>query len=147
MPQPSIPFTRPNPHPARRALTVVSALVPVLVDLLLGLVPVVRDLIRPHVELVAENALLRRQLIVVRRQVPRAKVTHADRWWMVLVARLTQSWRNALLLVQPATLLRWYRALHRRWWAWKSSPKRTAQPTIATETAALIRQMATANRL
>jgi transposase InsO family protein len=117
------------------------------VDLLLGLVSVVRDLIRPHVELVAENALLRRQLIVLRRQVPRPKLTHADRWWMVLAARLTQRWNEALVLVQPATLLRWHRALHRRWWAWKSSANRTARPAIAAETIALVRQMAAANRL
>jgi hypothetical protein len=100
----------------------------------------------PHVELVAENALLRRQLIVLRRQVPRAKLTHADRWWMVLAARLTQSWRNALLLVQPATLLRWHRAAPPLVGV-EVSPKRTGQPTIAIETAALIRQMATENQL
>jgi hypothetical protein len=83
------PFTPSSPHPVRKALTVVSTLVPVLVDLLLGSISVVRDLIRPHVELVAENALLRRQLIVLRRQVPHPKLTHADRWWTVLAARLT----------------------------------------------------------
>src|SRR5262249_43968207 len=95
---------------------------------------------RSRTELLAENALLRQQLIALRRQVRRPKFTHADRWWRVLAARLTQRWRDVLMLVQPATLLRWHRALHRRWWAWKSRPRATTRPSIVAETTALIRQ-------
>ena len=66
---------------------------------------------------------------------------------MVLAAGLTRRWRDARILVQPATLLRWHRELYRRWWAWKSRPGRTSRPRIAAETAALIRKPAAANRL
>ena len=67
---------------------------------------VVRDATCTRVELVAENALLRQQVIVLRRQVQRPMLMAVDRWWMVMAAQLTRSWRDARILVQPATLLR-----------------------------------------
>jgi putative transposase len=146
MPQSPPPST---PDRIRKALVTLGVPLQALVvfDVLLGLSAVVRDLTCTRVELVAENALLRQQLIVLRRQVRRPMLTAVDRWWMVMAARITRSWRDALMLVQPATLLRWHRERHRRWWAWKSSSKRPARPTIASDTSALIREMATANRL
>jgi len=37
-------------------------------------------------------------------------VAPADRVLLVLLAGRVRAWRQALLLVQPATLLRWHRA-------------------------------------
>jgi hypothetical protein len=68
---------------------------------------VARDTVRSHAELVAENLLLRQQVLVLRRQVARPRITSRDRWWMVVAARVTRTWETALLIVQPATLLRW----------------------------------------
>ena len=48
------------------------------------------DVVRPKAELVAENAFLRQQLIVLRRQVKRPVLTPADRFRLVLLARLTR---------------------------------------------------------
>jgi putative transposase len=146
MPQPSPPSTTDR---IRKALVALGVPVHLLValDLVVGLFAVVRDATRTRVELVAENALLRQQVIVLRRQVQRPMLMAVDRWWMVMAAQLTRSWRDARMLVQPATLLRWHRDLYRRWWAWKSRTKRKGQPTVTAETAALIREMATANRL
>src|SRR5690348_940720 len=62
------------------------------------------DLARTKVELVAENALLRQQLIVLRHQVRRPRLTPVDRRSLVLLARLVRRWRAALLIVQPDTL-------------------------------------------
>src|ERR687894_2525930 len=67
------------------------------------------DLARTKAELLAENALLRQQLVVLRRQVKRPTLTPADRLRLVLLARLARGWRAALLIVQPDTLLRWHR--------------------------------------
>jgi hypothetical protein len=75
-------------------------------DALRQLVRVARDALRPRAELVAENALLRQLLLVLRRQVARPRLTRRDRWWMVAVARVTKTWETALLIVQPATLIR-----------------------------------------
>ena len=65
-----------------------------------------RDAIRPRYELIAENALLRQQLIVVRRKIKRPPLGNGDRILMLLLARLNKAWRDALHLVKPDTLLR-----------------------------------------
>ena len=72
-------------------------------SLLLGMAV---DLARGKSELVAENALLRQQLIILRRQVKRPVCTRTDHLLLVLLARAVRTWRQALFLVQPETLLR-----------------------------------------
>jgi transposase InsO family protein len=96
---------------------------------------------------VAENALLRQQLLVLRRQVARPRLTPSDRWWMVVAARATSTWEKALLIVQPATLLRWHRGMFRWWRTRKSRARPNTASTLAAETIALIRRMASGNRL
>ena len=49
------------------------------------------DLARSKSELVAENALLRQQLIILRRQVKRPACTKTDRMLMALLARLVHT--------------------------------------------------------
>ena len=74
----------------------------------------VTDLFRRKSQLVAENALLRQQLIILRRQVKRPAYTRTDRMALVLLARAVQTWKQALFIVQPETLLRCHR-LGFRW--------------------------------
>ena len=64
------------------------------------------DLGRSKSELVAENTLLRQQLIILKRQVKRPACTKTDRLLLVLLARLVRTWKQALFIVQPDTLLR-----------------------------------------
>ena len=86
-----------------------------------GLVPgLVADLTRSYTELLTENALLRQQLIVLRRCTKRPKIRRYERGVMVVLAALTQSWRSALLIVKPETILRWHRAGFRLFWRAKS---------------------------
>lgn len=103
-------------------------------------------MIRPRRVLAAENALLRQQLIVLRRQVRRPKLKPGDRLALVFFASLTNTWRGALLLVQPDTLLRWHRAGFRRLWRWKTAAKRRAS-RVSAATVDLIQRMASENRL
>jgi hypothetical protein len=74
------------------------------------------DLTRSKSELILENAFLRQQLIVLQRQVKRPTLTWYDRTLFVLLASKLRSWKQALLIVQPDTLLRWHRDLFRRIW-------------------------------
>lgn len=105
------------------------------------------DLVRSKPELIAENALLRQQLIILRRSVRRPHCTRVDRALLVLLAGRLHSWRQSLPIVQPDTLLRWHRNLFRRFWRRKSCTARPAhRPPITPETIALIRAMAAANR-
>jgi hypothetical protein len=60
---------------------------------------------RSKSELVAENALLRKPLIILRRQVKRPACTKTDRMLLVLRARMARTWKQALFIVQPETRL------------------------------------------
>jgi putative transposase len=96
--------------------------------------------------LMAENALLRQQVIVLRRQVKRPTFTPRDRAVFVLLARLARGGQAALLLTQPDTLLRWHRQGYRLVWRFRSSPA-AKRPQIAPATVVLIKRMAAENRL
>src|SRR5215471_14283726 len=78
------------------------------------------DLSRSKSELVAENALLRKPLIIVRRQVKRPACTKTDRMLLVLLARAVRTWKQALVIVQPEMLLRWHRQGFKLLWKYKS---------------------------
>jgi transposase InsO family protein len=104
------------------------------------------DLLRSKPELVAENALLRQQLIVLARSAKRPRIGRAERTLLVLLASRVRAWRQALVIVQPATVLRWHREGFRLLWRRRSAP-RSRQPRLSPETIALIRRMARENRL
>jgi putative transposase len=104
------------------------------------------DLGRSKSQLIAENALLRQQLIILSRQVKRPACTKADRTLLVLLARLVHTWQQALFIVRPDTLLRWHRELFRLVWK-RRSKAASHTPKIASETIALISEIAMKNRL
>src|SRR5256885_1464483 len=104
------------------------------------------DLLRGRAPLLAQHALLRHQVIVLRRGVKRPAVAPADRALLVLLASRVRAWRHALLLVQPETLLRWHRAGFRALWRRKSRPG-PGRPPLPAETVALIRRLAADNPL
>src|SRR5258708_8842913 len=92
---------------------------PLNTSLLLG---TLADLTRGKAELVAENALLRHQLIILRRQAKRPIYRRTDRLLLVLLARSVRTWKQGLFLVQPETLLRLHRQLFRLFWKHTSKP-------------------------
>jgi putative transposase len=104
------------------------------------------DLARSKSELIAENALLRQQLIILKRQVKRPTCTKTDRIILVLLARADRVWKQALFIVQPETVLRWHREAYRRFWR-RRSKARATDPRISLETVALIKELAVQNRL
>ena len=105
----------------------------------------ISDLPRSKSDLIVENAILRQQLIVLKRSVKRPKLTAGDRVRLTFLARLTNFWQSAFHIVQPETVLRWHRDLFRRYWKRKSKPK-GRKPRIPQETIDLIKQMALENR-
>jgi transposase InsO family protein len=107
----------------------------------------VLDLGRSKSELVLENALLRQQLIVLRRQVKRPALTWHDRVLFVLIASKLATWKTAVMIVQPETLLRWHRDLFRRVWRHKSRRKgKRGREPLAEDIVTLIKNMAKDNR-
>jgi putative transposase len=103
------------------------------------------DTIRTRNDLLLENAVLRHQIVVLRRQTRRPALTVLDRLRLLLAARLVHGWRRAIAIVQPETILRWHRLGLRLFWRYKS--KAAAPARLSGETVALIREMATNNRL
>jgi transposase InsO family protein len=97
-------------------------------------------------DLIIENAMLRQQPIVLHRQVKRPQLSQGDRLRLVLLARMTGYWQQALHIVQPDTLLRWHRDLFRFYWRRKSKSEKR-EPRISPETIELIKQMVSENRL
>ena len=105
------------------------------------------DLTRSKPELVLENMLLRQQLIVLQRQAKRPALTWRDRTLFVLVASKLPHWKEALVIVQPDTLLRWHRDLFH--WVWRRKSRRKQKRgrlPLTHDTVALIRRMAEENR-
>ncbi len=100
------------------------------------------DLRRSKAALVLENALLRKQLSILGRQVRRPRIKGRDRLAILTLARLVPDWREALLIVKPATVLGWHRRLFKIYWRRKSRPR---PPRLIPGTAALIRRIALEN--
>jgi len=121
-----------------------AATKPCTVPLVVG---TLADLPRSKSGLIAENALLRHQLVILQRSVTRPRCTPQDRALLVLLASRVTAWRQALVIVQPDTLLRWHRHLFRLVWRRRSQPSSgTRKPRVLPETIALIQEMARANR-
>ena len=95
-------------------------------------------------QLAMEILALRHQLGVLKRSVKRPRLTNADRGLWVLLSRRWASWSDALIIVKPATVVKWHRAGFRRYWTWRSRPK-GGRPAIDPEVRALIKRMAAAN--
>src|SRR3979411_187724 len=82
-----------------------------------------------------EIAVLRHQLAVLQRQVPRPRYNNADRLTLSVMAMLLPRERWGVFLVTPATVLRWHRELVRRYW---TQPHRLQRSGLPDETVELV---------
>jgi transposase InsO family protein len=102
---------------------------------------------KSKLRLEAENAVLRHQLIVLRRRLQgRVRLTNHDRWFFIQLYRWFPAILKVLTIIRPETLVRWHRAGFLRYWRWKSR-RRGGRPQIETELRALIRRMSVENPL
>src|ERR1700716_3084513 len=102
---------------------------------------------RSKLRLEAENAVLRHQLIVLKRRLHgRVRLTNHDRWFFIQLYRWFPSILKVLTIIQPETLVRWHRAGFRCYWRWKSL-RRGGRPQVDTELRVLIRRMSIENPL
>jgi len=97
--------------------------------------------------LAAENAALRQQLTVLRRQVRgRVRLTNNDRLFFVQLYRWFPSVLRVMTVIHPETLVRWHRAGFRCYWRWKSRAV-GGRPQIEADLRVLIRRMSVENPL
>jgi len=103
---------------------VISTLVVVVSDLLSFL----KSSFRSRTALVAENLFLRKQLTFYQEHEIRPRpLTDATRLTLVLWSRWF-TWRDALIIVKPETLIGWHRKGFRLFWRWKSRQGRPRLP-------------------
>src|SRR6201998_1824592 len=96
-------------------------------------------LFRSRGSLQAEILILRHQLNIQRRHLPKRLVFSAmDRPIFVGLYRLVPNSIKALTIVKPDTVIRWHRAGFRLYWRWKSRHRR-GRPTVPLEIRRLIR--------
>jgi len=98
---------------------------------------------RSHLSLSAENAILRQQLDVLQRGRPRPFLRPTDRVMWIWLARHWSRWRYALVLIQPATVLKWHREGYRRYWKRRSGGP--GRPRIPRNHISLIRRISSDN--
>jgi transposase InsO family protein len=118
-----------------------------MIGLFCFVVVVLASPFKSKLRLEAENAVLRHQLIVLRRRLHgRVRLTNHDRWFFVQLYRWFPSILKVLTIFRPETLVRWHRAGFRRYWRWKSSSL-GGRPQIDTGLRVLIRRMSVENPL
>src|SRR5450631_2178678 len=112
-----------------------------MIRLLCFVLAVLASPFKSKVRLEAENAVLRHQLIVVRRRLPgRVRLTNDHRWFLIQLYRWFPSILQLLTIIRPETLVRWHRAGFRCCWRWKSRAW-GGRPQIETDLRVLIRRM------
>src|SRR5277367_6505106 len=118
-----------------------------MIGLLYFVLAVLASPFKSKMRLEAENAVLRHQLVVLRRRLPgRVQFANSDRWFFIQLYRWFPSILRVLTIIRPKTLIQWHRSGFRCYWRWKSRSL-GGRPQIAAGLRALIRQMSMENPL
>ncbi len=88
--------------------------------LLSGILLTLRSCLRSRRDLVIVNLALRQQLAVLVAKRSRPQLTPGDRAFWVVLRRLWSRWPDALVIVQPETVIRWHRAGFMKYGRWRS---------------------------
>ena len=103
-----------------------------------------RTFLLPRAALAAAVLALRHPIDVLQRSVKRPRLWKRDRIFWVRLSRLCADWRSSLVIVKPATVVRWHRDGFRLYWRWKPR-KKLGRPKTEAEIRKLIRRMAREN--
>src|SRR5712672_2962789 len=118
-----------------------------MIGLLCFVLAILASPFKSKLRLEAESAVLRHQLIVLKRRLHgRVRLTNNDRWFLIQLYRWFPSILQVLTIIRPDANARASRAGFRCYWRWKSSPL-GGRPQIETELRALIRRMSVENPL
>ena len=103
-------------------------------------------LFRTRRSLLLENLALRQQLAVLKRKHPRPRLVALDRLFWVLARRFWSGWKQALIIVSPATVVRWHRSGFALYWRAISSARQAiGRKRISKEVRDLIFRMVAEN--
>jgi len=118
-----------------------------MTDLLGLILAFLASLFKSRARQEAEILVLRLQINVLRRRMPRRPVlTNADRLFFVWLYRWFPSTVSALVIIRPETVIRWHRVGFRAYWRWRSR-KQVGRPKVSAELRTLIREISQGNPL
>ena len=89
-----------------------------------------------------ENEILKRNISL---QKKRIRLHKQDRIFLTIASRLSQLAHGAISIVQPETLLAWYRRLNKRFWTFPSKHKKPGRPRTPKEIRELVLKMKNEN--
>jgi putative transposase len=96
-----------------------------------------------HKEVALENAALRQELAILKRDRLRPTLHRRDRLFWILLMKMWTKWKSALVIVQPATVVNWQR---RQAVLVEAVPEEgPGRPQVSAELRKLVRTMAAAN--
>src|SRR5258708_30166569 len=116
-----------------------------MIGLLCFVLAILASPFKSKLRLEAENAVLRHQLIVLKRRL-RVRLTNNDRWFFIQLYRWFPSILKVLTIIRPETLVRWHRAGFLCYWRRKSRPL-GGRPQIDTALRVFIRRMSVGSPL
>jgi len=108
--------------------------------------PVFISLLTLGIQIRLENVFLRKQLEIVTRTFTKLRMRPSDRFFITILTDVYDSWKDALLIVKPETVIRWHKEGFRSYWRWKSI-RTGGRPKIPQAQINLIKQMANKNPL
>ena len=114
---------------------------------LVTLFSLLSGVLRSRASLQIENLALRHQLAVLRRTRHRPRIRSSDRIFWSWLSRLWPGWRDALVIVQPETVIAWRRQKFREYWTKLSRSGKPGRPSVPHDVRDLIRRMSSANPL
>ena len=89
--------------------------------------------------MIAENLFLRKQLVLFKERRAKPKpASLATRLALIGLAKFFD-WREALVIVKPATFIQWHRKAFKMFWRWKS--RKRGRPALPRNLVELIRAM------
>jgi hypothetical protein len=97
-------------------------------------------------DLLLKNLAFRQQLAVLKQRHPQPRFSASHKLFWVALWRLWPGWKQALILVQPETVVRWHRAGFQLYWTWFSRHRtRVGRKCITKELRELIFRLVAEN--
>ena len=115
-----------------------------MIESILSMLAVIRVFFRSRGDTALEILALRRQVAVRKRKRRRPPLNAIDRLFWTVLRSLWSGWREALVIVQPETVIAWHRAGFRLYWRWRAR-RPGGRPQVTEEIRELIRRWAEEN--
>ena len=116
-----------------------------MLPLILSLLSAARVFFQSRTDMAVEVLALRQQVAVLKRRRPRPPLRPLDRLFWTILRATWSRWKDALVIVQPETVVDWHRAGFRLYWRWMRIPMKWGTDSdasgAASEEAALVTAM------